>query len=62
PSVPLVACDKVGHDRATVRLFRPEFCPQKGRRYFTRLLMFDSEATATGMRRIKLRFPCSGVE
>ena len=62
PSVPLVACTKVGHDRATVRLFRPTFCPKKGRQYFTRLLMFDSEATTKSMRRIKLKFPCSSVE
>jgi hypothetical protein len=62
PSVPLVACDKVGHDRATVRLFRPTFCPKKGRQYFTRLLMFDSEAPNKSLRRIKLRFPCSSVE
>src|SRR6185503_19864634 len=42
PNVPLVACDKPGHDRATVRLFRPRLCPRQGRRYYTRLLMFDS--------------------
>lgn len=62
PNVPLVACKKFGHDRATVRLFRPTFCPKKGRQYFTRLLMFDSEATNKSLRRIKLKFPCSGVE
>jgi hypothetical protein len=62
PSVPLVACKKVGHDRATVRLFRPTFCPKQGRQYFTRLLMFDSEAPNKSLRRIKLRFPCSSVE
>jgi hypothetical protein len=62
PNVPLVACRKVGHDRATVRLFRPTFCPKKGRQYFTRLLMFDSEAPNKSLRRIKLDFPCSGVE
>lgn len=62
PSVPLVACRKVGHDRATVRLFRPTFCPKQGRQYFTRLLMFDSEAPNKSLRRIKLRFPCSSVE
>jgi hypothetical protein len=61
PNVPLVACDKVGHDRATVRLFRPTFCPKQGRRYFTRLLMFDSEAPNKSLRRIKLKFPCSSV-
>jgi hypothetical protein len=62
PNVPLVACRKVAHDRATVRLFRPTFCPKKGRRYFTRLLMFDSEAPNKSLRRIKLDFPCSDVE
>ncbi len=62
PNVPLVACDTFGHDRATVRLFRPTFCPKKGRQYFTRLLMFDSEAPNKSLRRIKLKFPCSGVE
>jgi hypothetical protein len=62
PNVPLVACKKVGHDRATVRLFRPTFCPKKGRQYFTRLLMFDSEAPNKSLRRIKLRFPCRSVE
>jgi hypothetical protein len=62
PNVPLVACRKVAHDRATVRLFRPTFCPKKGRQYFTRLLMFDSEAPNGSLRRIKLKFPCSDVE
>jgi hypothetical protein len=62
PNVPLVACRKVAHDRATVRLFRPTFGPKKGRQYFTRLLMFDSEAPSKSLRRIKLDFPCSGVE
>jgi hypothetical protein len=62
PNVPLVACRKVAHDRATVRLYRPTFCPKKGRRYFTRLLMFDSEAPTAGLRRIKLKFPCRFVE
>lgn len=62
PNVPLVACKKFGHDRATVRLFRPTFCPKKGRQYFTRLLMFDSEAPNKSLRRIKLKFPCSDVE
>jgi hypothetical protein len=28
-NVPLVACRKVAHDRATVRLFRPTFCPRR---------------------------------
>jgi hypothetical protein len=60
-NVPLVACKKTGHDRATVRLFRPRLCPKQGRRYYTRLLMFDSEATTKSMRRIKLRFNCSSV-
>jgi hypothetical protein len=60
-NVPLVACRKVGHDRATVRLFRPTFCPKQGRRYYTRLLMFDSEAPNKSLRRIKLKFPCSSV-
>jgi hypothetical protein len=62
PNVPLVACRKVAHDRATVRLFRPQFCPRKGRKYFTRLLMFDSEAPNKSLRRIKLKFPCSDVQ
>jgi hypothetical protein len=62
PNVPLVACRKVGHDRATVRLFRPTFCQKTGRRYFTRLLMFDSEAPDKSLRRIKLEFPCGDVE
>jgi hypothetical protein len=62
PNVPLVACRKAAHDRATVRLFRPTFCPKKGRQYFTRLLMFDSEAPNKSLRRIKLKFPCSDVE
>jgi hypothetical protein len=62
PNVPLVACRKVAHDHATVRLFRPTFCPKKGRQYFTRLLMFDSEAPSKSLRRIKLKFPCSDVE
>jgi hypothetical protein len=61
-NVPLVACNKTGHDNATVRLFRPRLCPKQGRRYYTRLLMFDSEATTKSMRRIKLRFDCSGVK
>lgn len=61
PNVPLVACDKTKRDNATVRLFRPRLCPQQGRRYFTRLLMFDSEATTKSMRRIKLRFECDSV-
>jgi hypothetical protein len=61
-NVPLVACRKVARDRATVRLFRPTFCPKKGRQYFTRLLMFDSEAPNKSLRRIKLKFPCSDVE
>jgi hypothetical protein len=58
PNVPLVACRKVAHDGATLRLFRPVFCPTKGRRYFTRLLMIDSEAPNKDLRRIKLDFPC----
>jgi hypothetical protein len=62
PNVPLVACRKVAHDGATVRLFRPTFCPKKGRQYFTRLLMFDSEAPNKSLRRIKLKFPCGDVE
>jgi len=62
PNVPLVACRKVAHDRATVRLYRPAFCPKEGRKYFTRLLMFDSEASNKYLRRIKLDFPCGDVE
>jgi hypothetical protein len=62
PDVALVACKKFGHDGATVRLFRPTFCPKKGRQYFTRLLMFDSEAPNKSLRRIKLKFPCSDVQ
>lgn len=61
PNVPLVACQKTGRDNATVRLFRPRLCPRQGRRYYTRLLMFDSEATTKSMQRIKLRFNCSSV-
>ncbi len=61
PNVPLVACRKVAHDSATVRLFRPAFCPKKGRLYFTRLLMFDSQAPEKSLRRIKLDFPCRDV-
>jgi hypothetical protein len=62
PNVPLVACRKSAHDSATVRLFRPTFCPKKNRQYFTRLLMFDSNAPNKSLRRIKLKFPCSDVE
>jgi hypothetical protein len=61
PNVPLFKCDKRGRDGATVRLFRPQFCPKQGRQYFTRLLMFDSEAKVKSMERIKLRFNCSDV-
>jgi hypothetical protein len=61
PSVPLVSCRKTGRDNATVRLFRPRLCPRQGRRYYTRLLMFDSEATTKSLRRIKLRFNCASV-
>ncbi|MGE5407651.1 MAG: hypothetical protein ACM3NV_03470 [Syntrophothermus sp.] len=61
PNVPVVACHKTRRDNATVRLFRPRLCPREGRRYFTRLLMFDSEAQTKGLRRIKLRFNCSSV-
>lgn len=61
PNVPLVACHKTRRDNATVRLFRPRLCPRQGRRYFTRLLMFDSEAQTKSMQRIKLRFNCSSV-
>ncbi|HEY2055259.1 MAG TPA: hypothetical protein VGH14_15105 [Solirubrobacterales bacterium] len=61
PSVPLFKCDKQGRDLATVRLYRPRLCPKQGRRYFTRLLMFDSEAKVKSMERIKLRFNCSDV-
>jgi hypothetical protein len=61
PSVPLFKCRKQGHDNATVRLFRPQFCPKQGRQYFTRLLMFDSEAKAKSMERIKLKFRCGDV-
>jgi hypothetical protein len=60
-SVPLVSCHKTARDNATVRLFRPRLCPRQGRRYFTRLLMFDSEAPTKSMRRIKLRFNCDSV-
>jgi hypothetical protein len=59
PSVPLFKCKKRGRDLATVRLFRPRLCPREGRMYFTRLLMFDSEAKTKSMERIKLRFNCS---
>jgi hypothetical protein len=62
PNMPLVACHKTQRDNATVRLFRPRLCPRQGRRYFTRLLMFDSEAQTKSMRRIKLRFNCSSVK
>jgi hypothetical protein len=61
PNVPLFKCTKRGKDLATVRLFRPQFCPKQGRQYFTRLLMFDSEAKVKSMERIKLRFSCSDV-
>jgi hypothetical protein len=61
PSVPLFSCRKTGRDNATVRLFRPRLCPRQGRRYYTRLLMFDSEATTKSLRRIKLRFNCASV-
>jgi hypothetical protein len=61
PSVPLFKCRKRGKDLATVRLYRPRLCPKQGRRYFTRLLMFDSEAKTKSMERIKLRFDCGDV-
>jgi hypothetical protein len=61
PNVPLFKCRKRGRDLATVRLFRPRFCPAQGRKYFTRLLMFDSEAKVKSMERIKLRFTCGDV-
>lgn len=61
PSVPLFKCNKRGRDLATVRLFRPRLCPKQGRMYFTRLLMFDSEAKTKSMERIKLRFNSCGV-
>jgi hypothetical protein len=61
-NVPLVACHKTQRDNATVRLFRPKLCPREGRRYFTRLLMFDSEAQTKSMRRIKLSFNCDNVK
>jgi hypothetical protein len=61
PSVPLFKCKKRGRDLATVRLFRPRLCPREDRMYFTRLLMFDSEAKTKSMERIKLRFNCSDV-
>jgi hypothetical protein len=62
PSVPLFKCKKRGRDDATVRLFRPQFCPRQGRQFFTRLLMFDSEAKTKSMERIKLHFGCSDVK
>jgi hypothetical protein len=62
PNVPLVACHKTQRDNATVRLFRPRLCPRQGRRYFTRLLMFDSEAQTKSLLRIKLRFNCSSLK
>jgi hypothetical protein len=61
PNAPLFKCKKRGRDPATVRLFRPQFCPKQDRMYFTRLLMFDSEAKVKSMERIKLRFTCSDV-
>lgn len=61
PNVPLFKCKKRGRDLATVRLFRPRLCPKEGRMYFTRLLMFDSEAKTKSMERIKLKFDCSDV-
>jgi hypothetical protein len=61
PSVPLFKCEKRGRDLATVRLFRPRLCPKQGRKYFTRLLMFDSEAKTKSMERIKLRFICADL-
>jgi hypothetical protein len=60
--VPLVACHKTQRDNATVRLFRPKLCPREGRRYFTRLLMFDSEAQTKSMRRIRLSFACADLK
>jgi hypothetical protein len=60
-NVPLFKCRKRGRDNATVRLFRPQFCPKQGRQYFTRLLMFDSEAKTKSMERIKLKFHCGEV-
>jgi hypothetical protein len=60
PNVPLFKCRKRGKDTATVRLFRPQFCPKQGRQYFTRLLMFDSEAKTKATERIKLKFHCPG--
>jgi hypothetical protein len=62
PNVPLFKCKKRARDGATVRLFRPQFCPKQGRQYFTRLLMFDSEAKTKSMERIKLRFDCGDVK
>lgn len=61
PSVPLFRCHKRGKDLATVRLFRPRLCPREGRRYYTRLLMFDSEAKTKSLQRIKLRFNCGDI-
>jgi hypothetical protein len=61
-NVPLFKCHKRGRDLATVRLFRPRFCPREGRSYFTRLLMFDSAAKTKSMERIKLRFNCDDVK
>ena len=60
--MPLVDCNETRRDNATVRLFRPKLCPREGRRYFTRLLMFDSEAQTKSMRRIKLSFNCDDVK
>lgn len=61
-NVPLFKCHKRAKDLATVRLFRPRLCPKQGRRYFTRLLMFDSEAKTKSLERIKLRFDCGDVK
>jgi hypothetical protein len=61
PSVPLFKCDKRARDLATVRLYRPRLCPRQGRKFYTRLLMFDSQVKTKSMERIKLRFDCNDV-
>jgi hypothetical protein len=62
PSVPLVACRHNARDAATVKLYRPRLCPKQGRRYFTRLLLVDPEASDRSLRRIKLNYPCGYVQ
>lgn len=61
PNVPLANCHHDSRDEATVKLYRPRFCPTKGRRFFTRLRLSDPDNPNPYLRGVQLKYKCGYV-